>query len=461
MRGIIPIIVSIYFVVQTLGDVDESSQLYSDFMAIVLKQKTRLPAAQCKHDPDRHAPWLFRNATFLDDPWYRIYNINESTLPILSKLGVTTPHPELFEVPEEILEERWALAITERAVPLCNSFQNCSREDALDDVLGYREFFYTRKVVMFVDVWVDYRGLIVDRATCKAVRNGACLPRPFEFKKEVSSHHYPLVISLATSWRGTWHFPMENIVALAHIDRAILDKAHFHLPAKNEYITSWLQSLVIPTSRMLEGTVSCRVLLVSEMRCGEPFFAQLEWMRQSYLPQETAQQRKAIGFDYSSFVDESTTAGATTTIAKRSVNKQLSVVLVDRTKSRAVVNMLQMYTSVQAFAAANNMQFVLHADRALPISLYEQMRRFAAADIVVAPHGAGLLFTTFMPYTSCIVEFSNTRNPHCYAHIAYVRNMSYVMYDMVNNTVDLDKMKTGLSRCLLAVKANKASYGIT
>ena len=306
--------------------------------------------------------------------------------------------------------------------------------------------------------------------TCQAVRNGACLPAEsfFERNKIRSDQIYPLVISLATSWRGTWHFPMENIVALAHIDRAVLVKAYFHLPLKNEYITSWLSALGVPVNRLLNSTVACDVLLAPEMRCAKPFFSQLEWMRQAYLPEETLQQRKAVCFNYNLNISTSqpdantedrplSPEGTTTPATTANTTSALTVLLIERNQNRGVNNMNTVHALVQAYAREHNMKFLFHSDRSLP-SLPEQMRRFAQADVVLAPHGAGLIFTAFLPYTSCIVEFSHASNPLYYAHIAYARNLSYIMYDMVDNTMDESLVKTGLERCIEAVTISKQQY---
>jgi len=485
------------------GDVTENSSLFSD-MAKILSNKRTVTAA-CTSEPDAQAPWIFQKfdeARLNKDKWFKEYDIGESTLPVMKKLAQVPPNPNMFDMPSEFLESRWPQT-PERNI--CKSFQNCSREQILDDVLGFKESFGGRKIALFEDVWVDGRGLIVHRQTCKAVRNGACLPAQDKFTpivaKERPEEIFPMVLSLATSWRGTWHFPMEDVAALAHIDRKILDKMVFHLPAKTDYIISWLTNLGVTPERMVMGTVACQVLLIPQMRCGEPLFSQLEWMREAYLPEETAQQRAAVGFNYramptgaspavattsttgkvSSTVSSTTSDGTTTkkermeakanaiaTAASTATTsatkdlpaaKPLTLLMIERNQNRGVVNMNEVHNYATTFARDHSLKLLVHSDLAFP-ALLDQMRNFAQADIVLAPHGAGLLFTTFLPYTSCVIEFSHPSNPYCYAHIAYVRNLSYVMMDMRDNTMNLNQAKVGLERCIHAVTMKKQELGI-
>eukprot|EP01032_Pedospumella_encystans_P022445 gene22445-25426_t len=431
------------------GDVTENSSLFSD-MAKILSNKRAVTAA-CTSEPDAQAPWIFQKideARLNKDKWFKEYDIGESTLPVMKKLAQVPPNPNMFDMPNEFLESRWPQT-PERNI--CKSFQNCSREQILDDVLGFKESFGGRKIALFEDVW---------------------------------------------------HFPMEDVAALAHIDRKILDKMVFHLPAKTDYIISWLTNLGVTPERMVTGTVACQVLLIPQMRCGEPLFSQLEWMREAYLPEETAQQRAAVGFEYRAIpagsspavASTSTTGKASSTVSGTTASdvtitkkermeakanaiatatstttasatkeapaaKPLTLLMIERNQNRGVVNMNEVHNYATTFARDHSLKLLVHSDLAFP-ALLDQMRNFAQADIVLAPHGAGLLFTTFLPYTSCVIEFSHPSNPYCYAHIAYVRNLSYVMMDMRDNTMNLNQAKVGLERCIHAVTMKKQELGI-
>ena len=94
-----------------------------------------------------------------------------------------------------------------------------SRLHVLDEIIEYTVAFTPRKIALFHNVWVDTNAYIVDRSTCKAVRQGTCLPRRKVFSPPSGAATYPLVITLANSWGGTFHFPMEDMMGLALIDQ--------------------------------------------------------------------------------------------------------------------------------------------------------------------------------------------------------------------------------------------------
>lgn len=448
----------------------EQSTLLTDVTKAIARtssEKLRF-SDECK-TANHQAPWVFRDEFYKfapSQPWIKYHEMNESSLPEVHILENLVPKPVVFEMPALILEMRWKtlkdLNITYKP---CENYKDCTKEQVYDFLLSYRKSFEDRDVAIFENVWVDMWGLIVDRVDCQTVRNGACAPAPYPFQhNKIHGPEYPLCISLATSWKGTWHFPMENVAALAHIDKAILDKAVFHLPLKTPYITMWLAALGVPDSRMVTDTVACKVLVTPQMRCGEPYYSQIEWMRRTYLPKETALQQEAIAplppatstGDIAPGADITGTVSDTTAVAATSdaTAVPLNILIIERHKTRSITNVQAVHNVIHSFAQTHQMNLLMHNDVNLP-SLLDQMRNFAKADIIVAPHGAGLMFTTFSPYTSCIVEFAHPMNPFCYAHIAYVRNMSYIMVDMRDNTVNIAELQKSMGRCLEAVKMSK------
>jgi hypothetical protein len=466
--------------VSVLSDVGTSSQLYKDIQDWVKADKdiTVKNNKTCK--PSKDAPWIYRDdfnryVASENIDWFKVYDMNESNTLELQERANIVPTPRLFNIPDEILFRKWNIS-TERDEDACSSYVNCSLTQVLDDLLGYKAAFQRRKITAFHNVWVDSRGLVVERKSCKAVRNGACPPSDsdFEHKKMIKFTPYPLVISLATSWKGTWHFPMEDVVALANIDKEILDKVVFHVPIITTFITSWLKLLGIPDSRIVTDTIECQVLLIPQMRCGKPYYSQLQWMRHVYLPVEMDEQDKVLGSGLPLLGGANATATATagavsgdkgdkgdnsTVVAVSSrpsvtSNAPLQVLLIERHHARGVTNTKEVHNTMKTMTEALGMRLVVHSDQHMP-PLIDQMKLFAKSDVIIAPHGAGLMFTTFAPHTSCIVEFSHPNSPFCYAHIAYVRNMSYLMYDMRDNHMNINSVKDGFKRCVEAVKYNK------
>lgn len=86
-----------------------------------------------------------------------------------------------------------------------------------------------------------------------------------------------------------------------------------------------------------------------------------------------------------------------------------------------------MKNHIEEFAGNHHYNFISHHDQSLP-SRQEQILRFAETPIVIAPHGAGLLLTTFSSGNACIREFMPPNNPECYARIGFLRSLNYRMY---------------------------------
>jgi len=107
-------------------------------------------------------------------------------------------------------------------------------------------------------------------------------------------------------------------------------------------------------------------------------------------------------------------------------------VLIERTKSRQLVNFARARALVDAFARARGLQLAVHSDaRALP-SLTEQLRMFARARVVVAPHGAGEVHLIAAAPRTCVVEMLSHDawfNP-CYARLAYLLGHDYASVGM-------------------------------
>ena len=106
-----------------------------------------------------------------------------------------------------------------------------------------------------------------------------------------------------------------------------------------------------------------------------------------------------------------------------------SIIYILRTKSRHVNNVIELLISLQHFAQTNQYHFYVHDDRKRH-TIDDQILLFQDAAMVIAPHGAGLLFTAFVPQHACILELMPTVDyPRCYARIAYLRQVLY--YEMI------------------------------
>ena len=96
-----------------------------------------------------------------------------------------------------------------------------------------------RRIARFTDAYSNNYGLILDSQNCYMIRNGGCVRGNFKkfFLVYNSAPVYESVISLTSSSAGSWHFPMETLVALAHIPNELLRTSYIHIPYKSKYET--------------------------------------------------------------------------------------------------------------------------------------------------------------------------------------------------------------------------------
>jgi hypothetical protein len=279
----------------------------------------------------------------------------------------------------------------------------------------YRNFYMLnasdvpRQMAIFQNVWVDRYGLVTEerQTGCRSVQLGKCPPcqRPFDKTKSQNHVFKPIVVSLASCYSGIWHFPMENLVALANINftKYPFSEAVFHVPLKSPYILGWMQLAGIPANRITDVSVPARVLLAPEMGvCGHPLRPQIKWLIDSFKPH----------------------GGHGTSYAHSSTNPTL--LYIERSGRRTVGNNNQVVMALTNFCKKHALKFQVHGDHNLP-SLAKQIEIFSKVTFVVAPHGAGELFTAFMDRGGYVLEVSHDGNRahHCYSRLSYHMGHSY------------------------------------
>lgn len=369
---------------------------------------------------------------------------------------------------------------------LLNSTSSTRRYAYLDCMFNIHDDHPLRISIMRNIVTNNF-GAIVNPTDCTLLRNGGCYfmhhGKIYQFHEHGSPHVHDLVISLGSGASGTWHFPMESVVSLAYLDMSLLKQAYFLVPTKSAYILEWLTVLGISRQQVIEDkTVHARTLLVPEMgRCSvlrcDPFNQQLEWFVSTY----KALANIANHAEYSLRTKEGTTKlaqhkGDNTKSSLRNgirlLNNLLSprlsnnissivntirdvysrkILVIHRRHKRKVANYDSVKQSVMSYAAENNMIVDIHDDGALP-SLLDQIRQFSTADIILAPHGAALLFSIFAPAHACVIEFLNGGDPYCYSRLAYTRGLSYVSYAFQDaNGMLIQDVLDGLATCSRAI----------
>lgn len=281
-------------------------------------------------------------------------------------------------------------------------------------------------------------GAILNPSDCKLFRNGGCYfmhhGKIYKFIGKV--HEHELVISLGSGASGTWHFPMESVVALAYLPADLLRHAYFLVPSTSQYITQWLSTLGVPPGHVIqESTVLAKTLLVPEMgRCSvqrcDPFLEQIHWFVQKFTSLALPHNESSLD----------------TTTPRKPV-----ILVIQRRSKRRVENFDKVMEITRTFATTHGMTVDIHDDENLP-SLLDQVRQFTRADIILAPHGAALLFSVFARPRACVIEFMNPGDPYCYTRLAYVRDLSYISHPFQDgNKMKEELVQSSLQQCNLAI----------
>lgn len=291
----------------------------------------------------------------------------------------------------------------------------------------------------FRHVWVDGSGAIVDWQTCQGVRNGGCnhnfkfpfAPRQDPFRdgtqqpaKSMSPQHpevHELIISIAMEWgAGIFHFPLEALVGLAHVDPATLSGSVVHVSEASSYVLAWLAVVGIEPQQVVEGPVFAAVAIAPQLgACGNPSPLQLAWLSRKV--------QLHIG-------------------AQLSV-KHNTIVLVKRTNRRTVKNWDVLQQLTYTMAAELSLRVELHLDTDLP-SLKEQLRMFARAAVVVAPHGAAETLLIAAQPGSCVIEWMDPEFVNlCYTRLAFLQRLQYIAVPLVQGVVQPTHLRQALSHC--------------
>jgi hypothetical protein len=273
-----------------------------------------------------------------------------------------------------------------------------------------------RRMAIFRNVSINEVGVIFDENNKIFIGNGGCNDVYSIPSKPVNLTHHDTVISIAATWGHTpYHFALEASTAFANVPDHLISTSLIHVGQINNFTINWLALLGIRRDQLICGSVHANTMFLPEMaRCGGPSLIQLQWLRDKLLP-------------------------------PRETIKLTNIVLISRRAPRGLPNFPKVAHMLGELANENNLRLVLHDEESLP-TMREQISTFANAAVVVAPHGAGELFMTFLPKDACVIEFNTLsgKNP-VYARIAMTLNISYVMLRW--SKVDMYLLKAWTNKC--------------
>lgn len=304
----------------------------------------------------------------------------------------------------------------------------------------YYDFFqmhnenHTMRIAEFHNVRTNTYGTIVNSDTCEYVRNGGCAymhhDHIYQFPGKVLNINISITIGSGAS--GTWHYPMEGLVALASMNETMLQSIKIISPRKESFGTTWLKLLDVKPENIVDhDNIFSKTLYVPEMGlCGTPYISQVKWMADKLV--------KKTNSTYDNM-------------------KKKTIILVERIGSRIVPNMQAVKRIVDAFAQKHGYDIILHQTNHLP-TLNKQINYFVNADIILSPHGADILFIAFSKH-ACVIEFLQPREPNaCYSRLAYINKLNYHGYALnTSGNMDYEKVNMGLLSCQQIISRNSST----
>lgn len=253
------------------------------------------------------------------------------------------------------------------------------------------------------------------------------------------------VITLAGSlgsWLSPYHGPFDIISSLVSVNASILqnNSTFLHIPGRSKYIMEWLDIVGIAPDRIVtsEGMgIWAKRLYVPRWTLHFPSSMQYHWLQ--------AQVWSAIGIP--------------------DISSRNHLVVIKRS-TRGISNH---DTSVMRlaldYAASNKLQVYIHDDRDLP-SVRDQLRAFAKAKIILAPHGAGEAFMIATAPGACLIEmFKPCFTPNNFSRQSTLLGLHYVAISLkvsetensrecqkTNAPVHVEELQAAMQKCSNVMK---------
>jgi len=316
--------------------------------------------------------------------------------------------------------------------------------------LGMTQSFRSR-VKELHQVYVTWRGDIFKPETCqtwcivpRGYRKAHCQNNSMEL--QMDSPVVDNVVSLAgfgMAITGIYHGPIDIISSLVHVNKSILrsNSTLVHIPFQSTYTMEWLDIVGIPRSKVLQPDQSnawAKHLYVPHWTFHFPSSMQYQWLQE--------QVWSAIGIP--------------------DVSSRNRLIVIKRS-TRGVSNHEKGVLPLAfEYASSHGLQVHVHDDQDLP-SVREQLRVFADAKIIVAPHGAGESFTIATAPGACLIEmFKPCFTPNDFARQSTFLGLHYVAlalrwtnHDRTNHDcqhsnapVDVEELRTALQKCSNAME---------
>ncbi len=191
--------------------------------------------------------------------------------------------------------------------------------------------------------------------------------------------YFDEVFSLALYWgEGFYHATVEDVPRISPYIAFL--KKHKHVKVqvrvKTGFIINMLEKLGITKDRIVEGQMNAGILYMpAGTRCGIPSLFNIQLLSNQYK----------------------------STVPPVEKSGKLNIVLIKRSKKRFFRRHTDILNLLKGLALTNNARVTIFADNPLP-TFDRTLQIFHTADLIVAPHGAGLANVIFSRPETVVIE---------------------------------------------------------
>ncbi|KAI3657764.1 hypothetical protein MP638_001029 [Amoeboaphelidium occidentale] len=228
---------------------------------------------------------------------------------------------------------------------------------------------------------------------------------PLKFRNVSMLTEHDKVFVVSQIWGDNhYHALVEDLPRIAfHIDELLsMSDVKIHVTQGTQAMLNYLNLLGFPKERIIQGPVNASTVFLPEtsLRCGRAGAEQLSELR----------RRLRLGY--------AERFGQTTDNAKN----KLQGVIVKRKSARSIKNFEGFQKLVERYFP--EVEFHLYDDKNLP-TWNETFRMWYNADIVIAPHGAGLSNSVLCKEGTVIIEFITQDTNLCFMQMSLDLNFKY------------------------------------
>lgn len=271
-------------------------------------------------------------------------------------------------------------------------------------------------VAVFMNAFVSENGDVKNASF--SLQGKSCNAAPSLISRILSTAdilpQYDSVATISHYWGyGYFHFVAENLIRVPLILNSLQRNQNMklHVNARWPFVLSLLKILDVDSSRVIQGRITAKKVLVPEpIACGDPP-ANLLQLLQHYILKKIPHQ----------------------IVAGPSLEDRglCNILIVKRQGHRSITNHNEMVLRIASAQGCDVNEVIVHTGKETAL---DQLSMFRSARIVVAPHGAGLVNIIVCREGTTVLELMVQKVNICYMSMAFKLGLYYIMMSVLKAT---------------------------